>query len=188
MAVEQQTTQHDDRPASKAALAGEQYAREFAERWQVAWNSRDPEQVVALCTPDVLWEDPMTERPERGREAVKEYLRTVWRAFPDLRFTWPEGPYASFRGVKLALHWEVSGTMLGPMDPPGFAPTGRRIELEGVDLLQLQDGVVCAYQGFFDSQAVARQVGASPRRGSQAERVAVGAQRLLAAIERRRRS
>jgi steroid delta-isomerase-like uncharacterized protein len=167
---------------------GERVARDFADRWQRAWNSREADQVSALCTEDVSWEDPLTERPVRGRAAVAEYLRSVWRAFPDLTFTWPEGPFASFEGVKLALHWRVTGTMLGPMDPPGFAPTGRRIQLDGIDLLELRDGLVRGYQGFFDVQTVAQQVGAAPARGSQTERVAVGAQRLLAAIERRRRS
>jgi steroid delta-isomerase-like uncharacterized protein len=179
MAVEQTTTE--------ATQAGERFAREFADRWQKAWNTRDPAQVTALCTEDVVWDDPITARPERGREAVAEYLISVWRAFPDLEFTWPEGPYASFRGVKLALHWHLTGTMKGPMDPPGFAPTGRRMDLEGVDLLEIRDGLCCAYQGFFDRQSVAQQVGIAPATGSQAERVAVGAQRLLAAIERRRR-
>ena len=179
MAVEQAT--------EKATTAGERFAREFADRWQKAWNSRDPDQVAALCTEDVVWDDPITEKAERGRAAVADYLRSVWRAFPDLEFSWPEGPYASFHGIKLALHWRVKGTMLGPMDPPGFAPSGRRIVLEGVDLLELRDGLCCSYQGFFDRQAVAQQVGAAPATGSQAERVAVGAQRLLAAIERRRR-
>jgi steroid delta-isomerase-like uncharacterized protein len=180
MAVQQKVAQ--------AAQAGERFAVDFAERWQKAWNERTPERVTDLCTEDVRWEDPLTEHPERGRAAVAEYLRLVWRAFPDLTFTWPEGPYASFRGVKLALHWHVTGTMLGPMDPPGFAPTGRRIALDGVDLLEIRDGLCCAYSGFFDVQSVARQIGAAPAPGSRAERVAVGFQRLLAEIERRRRA
>jgi steroid delta-isomerase-like uncharacterized protein len=176
-----------DQVTPKATSAGERFARDFADRWQKAWNSRDPDQVTALCTDDVVWDDPMTEQPERGHQAVAEYLCTVWRAFPDLEFTWPEGPFASFHGIKLALHWSVTGTMTGPMDPPGFAPTGRRIRLDGVDLLEIREGLCSNYQGFFDTQAVAQQVGVAPARGSQTERMAVGAQRLLAAIERRRR-
>jgi steroid delta-isomerase-like uncharacterized protein len=171
----------------EATTAGERFAVDFADRWQKAWNSRESSQVTDLCTPDVVWDDPVTDRPERGRDAVAEYLRSVWRAFPDLDFTWPEGPYASFHGIKLALHWKLTGTMLGPMEPPGFAPTGRRIDLEGVDLLEIRDGLCSAYQGFFDRQTIAQQVGVVPATGSQAERVAVGAQRLLATIERRRR-
>ena len=168
------------------ASSSEQFARDFADRWQRAWNSCIPERVTELCTEDVLWDDPLTERPEQGRAAVADYLRGVWVAFPDLTFSWPEGPYASFDGVKLALHWHVTGTMLGGMDPPGFAPTGKRMELDGVDLLVLRDGLVCAYQGFFDVRSVAQQIGAMPATGSQGERLAVAAQRLAASIARRR--
>ena len=54
--------------AQKAAIgevsAGEQFARDFADRWQKAWNARMPERVTELCTEDVSWEDPLTERPE----------------------------------------------------------------------------------------------------------------------------
>lgn len=163
----------------------EEFSREFAERWQVAWNSRRPEEVTALCTEDVVWDDPVTEAPERGRAAVAEYLRSVWRTFPDLEFTWPEGPYCSFDRTKLACHWHVTGTMLGPVDP-GFAPTGRPIEADGVDLLELRDGLVCNYVGFFDGRGMGQQIGVLPAPGSRAERLAVLFQRLGARLGRRR--
>jgi steroid delta-isomerase-like uncharacterized protein len=172
--------------ASGAASIDEHYARDFADRWQKAWNSRDPEQVTSLCTSDVLWDDPLTERPERGRAAVADYLRGVWRAFPDLEFSWPEGPYASLGHERLALHWHLAGTMLGAMDPPGFAPTGRRAELDGIDLLELRDGLVCAYTGFFDVRGIAQQIGVLPASGSAGERVAVALQRLTSRIRGRK--
>jgi steroid delta-isomerase-like uncharacterized protein len=171
---------------AEKASPGEAFARDFADRWQIAWNSHDPAQVVALCTEDVVWDDPLTDKPERGREEVAAYLRSVWQAFPDLRFTWPEGPYASFDGVKLALHWHVTGTMRGRMDPPGFAPTGRTFEIEGVDLLELRDGLVRAYSGFFDVRGVAQQIGVLPAPGSRGERLAVKAQKLAARLARGR--
>jgi steroid delta-isomerase-like uncharacterized protein len=174
-----------EKPATGAAAIDEQYARDFADRWQKAWNSRVPEEVTSLCTTDVLWDDPLTEEPERGRAAVADYLRAVWRAFPDLEFSWPEGPFASFDRAKVALHWHVTGMMLGPMDP-GFAPTGRHAEFDGIDLLELRDGLVCAYSGFFDARAVAQQIGVMPASGSAGERVAVALQRLGARIARRK--
>jgi steroid delta-isomerase-like uncharacterized protein len=162
----------------------DEFAREFADRWQVAWNGRRPEEVTALCTDDVVWDDPLTERPEHGKAAVAEYLESVWRTFPDLQFTWPEGPYCSFDGTRLACHWSVTGTMLGPADP-GFAPTGRSIEADGVDLLELRDGLVCNYVGFFDARGMAQQIGVLPATGSRAERLAVKLQRVGARIKRR---
>jgi steroid delta-isomerase-like uncharacterized protein len=168
--------------AATGAALDEHYARDFAERWQRAWNSRVAEEVTSMCTEDVLWHDPLTEQAERGRAAVAEYLRGVWRTFPDLEFGWPEGPYASLDGERLALHWHATGTMLGPMEPPGFAPTGRRADLDGVDLLELREGLVCAYNGFFDARGVGQQVGVLPASGSRGERIAVALQRLGARI------
>jgi steroid delta-isomerase-like uncharacterized protein len=162
----------------------EEFARDFAERWQVAWNSRRPEEVTALCTDDVVWDDPATERPEQGKAAVTAYLESVWRTFPDLNFTWPEGPFCSYDGTKLACHWSVTGTMLGPIDP-GFAPTGRSVKADGVDLLELRDGLVCNYVGFFDGRGMAQQIGVLPESGSRSERLAVMLQRLGARIARR---
>jgi steroid delta-isomerase-like uncharacterized protein len=175
------------RPGVRQVPLTEEAARDFAERWQIAWNSRRAEEVVALCTDDVLWEDPLTERPEQGKPAVTAYLESTWRTFPDLDFTWPEGPYCSFEQTKLACHWHVTGTMQGPVEPEGFAPTGRRVEADGVDLLELRDGLVCHYVGFFDARGMAQQIGVMPARGSRAERIAVKLQRLGARIGRRGR-
>jgi steroid delta-isomerase-like uncharacterized protein len=161
----------------------EEFARDFADRWQVAWNSLRAEEVTALCTDDIIWDDPLTESPERGKAAVAAYLEQVWRTFPDLNFTWPEGPYCSFEGTKLACHWRVTGTMLGPIDP-GFAPTGRTVQSDGVDLLELRDGLVCNYEGFFDARGMAQQIGVLPPPGSRAERLAVVLQRLGARLGR----
>jgi steroid delta-isomerase-like uncharacterized protein len=167
----------------KVPLA-EEFARDFAERWQVAWNSRRPEEVTALCTDDVIWDDPVTERPERGKAAVAAYLEATWQTFPDLTFTWPEAPFCSYDGAKLACHWSVTGTMLGSIDP-GFAPTGRSVQADGVDLLELRDGLVCNYAGFFDARGMAQQLGVLPPPGSRAERLAVRLQRLGARFSRR---
>ena len=64
-------------------------AREFAGRWRTAWNSRRPDEVLALCAPDVAWEDPLTEGRERGPIAVRRYLESLWGAFPDMELTGP---------------------------------------------------------------------------------------------------
>jgi steroid delta-isomerase-like uncharacterized protein len=165
----------------------EEDALAFAERWQDAWNSRDPHQVAAYCTDDVVWADALTEGPERGKAAVIAYLDSLWRTFPDLKFDWPEVPYCSYDKTKLACHWHVTGTMLGPVEPEGFAPTGRRIDAEGTDLLELRDGLVCNYHGFFDARGMAQQIGVLPARGSRAEWIAVRIQRLASRVGRRNR-
>jgi steroid delta-isomerase-like uncharacterized protein len=162
-------------------------ARDFAERWLTAWNSRRPDAVLDLCTDDVLWDDPLTERPERGKAALAHYLRSLWEMFPDLEMEWRQEPFLSAAEARVVFHWRMTGTMRGPLEPQGFAPTGRSLDAEGVDVFELRDGLVCSYTGFFDARGMAQQIGLLPASGSHAERLAVTAQRLSARIERRRR-
>ncbi len=41
-----------------------------------AWNTRDPEKVVLLCSPDCIWWS--REDSFQGRAAIKYFLRTKW--------------------------------------------------------------------------------------------------------------
>lgn len=162
-------------------------ARDFAEHWVSAWNSRRPEAILERCTDDVRWNDPLTEQPQHGKAAVASYLETLWETFPDLEMRWLEEPFVSLGGARVVFHWRMTGTMRGPLEPLGFAPTGRWLDAEGIDLFELRDGLVCSYTGFFDARGMAQQIGLLPASGSHAERLAVTAQRLSARIERRRR-
>jgi steroid delta-isomerase-like uncharacterized protein len=156
--------------------------REFGERWLAAWASRAPERITSLCTEDVAWEDPALTAPLRGRAAVNEFLADTFRAFPDLAFTLTDEPCLSPDGRRVAVPWRVSGTMLGPLTPPGLAPTRRRFQLEGVDLYQLRDGLVARMTTRYDVLEWLRQIGAVPARDSAAERALLGVQRLSAGL------
>ena len=151
---------------------------EFADIWQQAWNSREAEQVLVLCAEDVIWDDPLTPEPASGHAEVKNYLEESWRAFPDMTFSWPERAYSADDGSRLALHWRVEATLLGDLNPPGFAATGKRFQADGVDLLHLRDGRVVWYQGYFDRQSAAEQLGILPAPGSRTEKIMVKLQRL----------
>src|SRR5436309_1764688 len=106
-----------------------EFVRSFAERWLAGWNDHDVEALAGLCTEDVLWDDPALPRPERGRDAVREYLRGTWSMFPDLSFTLPEPPMLALEGPRAAQVWLMTGTMLGADPWAGFGPTAKRIEI-----------------------------------------------------------
>ncbi len=63
------------------------------------------------------------------------------------------------------------------MDPPGFAPTGRRWEVDGVDFQEYRDGRIAKLRVAFDLMTVSRQLGVMPATGSRAERAMAAAQR-----------
>jgi steroid delta-isomerase-like uncharacterized protein len=158
----------------------------FCARYLAAWNDHDPSAMGDLITDDIVWEDPSLPGPARGVAAVQEFMRGSWVAFPDLRFDETDAPHRSAEGDQVAWRWRMRGTMSGPLDPPGFAPTGRSMEIEGVDLWTMRDGRIARYRAFYDLNDLARQLAISPPPGSRTERAMVRLQRLQARMLSRR--
>jgi steroid delta-isomerase-like uncharacterized protein len=156
---------------------------DFAHRWLDAWNRHDGRAVAGLCTPDVEFFDPAIQTVH-GREAVAGWVDTCVRGFPDLRFEEPEPAYAARDRPKAIAPWRMLGTNTGPIDPPGFAPTGRPAVLDGVDHFWFRDGLVERYRADYDVNGFMRQLGIAPEPGSRAERGMVRLQRLGARMRR----
>jgi steroid delta-isomerase-like uncharacterized protein len=164
------------------------YVDSFVRRWADGWNRHDADALVGLCAEDVIWDDPAMPAPERGRAAVREYLLGAWRMFPDLTFDLPEAPLIAREGPRAAQVWRMTGTMLGSDPWAGFAPTGKRVEFDGVDLYEFRDGLLAHYRGRYDMAECARQLGLAPARGSRAERTIARLQRTAMRLRRRRPS
>jgi steroid delta-isomerase-like uncharacterized protein len=165
-------------------MLDEQSSREFAERYADAWNSHDAERIEPLVTSDVVWLDPALPEPARGVNEVKDFMRRSWVAFPDLRFT--SGPmWLEPHGESLTWSWRMQGTHDGMIDPPGFAATGKQIDIDGIDVWDFAQGRIERYRAYYDMAALARQIGAMPPPGSTGERVGVLLQRTQARFARR---
>jgi steroid delta-isomerase-like uncharacterized protein len=158
----------------------------FCARYMAAWNGHAASAMADLLTEDIVWEDPALPRPARGIAAVQEFMRGSWVAFPDLRFDETDTPHLTAEGDQVAWRWRMRGRMTGAIDPPGFAPTGRSMEVEGVDLWTMRDGRIARYRAFYDTNDLARQLGIAPAPGSRAEKAVVALQRLQARMLRRR--
>ena len=105
-----------------------EWLREFGERYEAAWNSGDAAAVAACAHEDVIWIDPALAEPAMGRAGVADFVRTSVQAFPDLTFSEPGEPAIADDSLAAYVPWQMTGTNSGPIDPPGFAATGKRIE------------------------------------------------------------
>jgi steroid delta-isomerase-like uncharacterized protein len=155
-----------------------EWLREFDERYTAAWNAHDPAAVVACVAEDVVWQDPALPRPLQGRGEVAGFVESGARAFPDYEFA-EAGPLAISEDGRVAYApWRMTGTNTGPLDPPGFAPTGKSFAIEGIDAWRFRDGLIWRYRAVYDFTAFARQLGLMPPAGGRAERAMALAQRL----------
>jgi steroid delta-isomerase-like uncharacterized protein len=159
--------------------------RTFVEHYLAAWNGCDTDAMSQLITDDIVWADPALPEPARGIPAVREFMWVSARAFPDLRFSEPDPPVLAVTGDVVLWAWHMEGTHGGAIDPPGFAPTGRTIRVDGIDEWTMRDGQIARYRAFYDMNDVSRQLGFVPPAGSRAERAMVALQRLQARLARR---
>jgi steroid delta-isomerase-like uncharacterized protein len=154
-------------------------------QWAEAWNSHQPDRVVALMTDDIVYDDSAWPKTMRGHADVREFLDHTWRAFPDLVFEATDGPFLHPSEPKAAVYWRGSATHAGPIDPPGLAPTGKRMEFEGADFHEYRDGKLARLRIVFDMADAMRQLGGLPDPGSRAERLAVTLANFRGKVRRR---
>jgi steroid delta-isomerase-like uncharacterized protein len=164
-----------------------QFLLDFASRVGAAVNAHDADAIADLCTEDVIWSDPAAPAPLHGRKAVRDFHRNVlFRAVPDVRYELVDGPYLSLDGARAAVRSRFTGTMTGPFEPPGFAPTGHPIEFVTAEFWEFERGRLARETVILDMLSLARQIGAIPQSGGPAERVMVVLQRLSARLTSRR--
>jgi steroid delta-isomerase-like uncharacterized protein len=159
------------------ATVGDLSVEEFTRDYLDAWNSHEPDRLLALMAPDIVYDDSGWPRTMRSHADVREFVEHAWTAFPDLRFELLEGPYLLGEN-KSAFWWRGTGTLTGPLAPPGFAPTGKRFDIDGADFHEYRDGRVGRLRIVFDVNGASQQLGLVPLPGSRAERLAVAVQRL----------
>jgi steroid delta-isomerase-like uncharacterized protein len=126
---------------------------------------RDPEAVAEHWREDAV-DDIVPIGVLRGRQAVADFWRETFVAVPDLEMTVTRVVAGE---TQAAVEWRLSGNFTGgPFQ--GIDPTGKRIELRGLDLFELEDGEIVSNTAYYDGASFARQVGMLPPEGSGAER------------------
>lgn len=156
-------------------------AYRLLEQLHAAVNAHDAEAVAALCSEHVVWDDPAVPQALHGREAVLQFHRDVmFRALPDVQVELIDGPYLAEDGASVAVRLRITGTMTGPLTPPGFAPTGGPIEFETAEFSRFESGLLARHVVVLNMLDLARQIGAVPKAGSRAERIGVWLQHLAA--------
>lgn len=164
--------------ARPSKVATENAARAYFD----AVNARELDAAVAMWAPDGR-ENVRGQVDVIGHDGVHAFLSGLVGAVPDACF---EVVSTTAEADRCAVQWRLTGTFAGPESFNGIAPTGARIELEGVDVLTVRDGLIRQNDAFADSMTFARQIGMMPPRGSTAEQRVTGAFNVKTRVTRRR--
>jgi steroid delta-isomerase-like uncharacterized protein len=145
------------------------------------WSTHDIPALLEHYADDIVWRNVATGEVYDGKEAVRTFLERLFAALPDIEL---EVNLRLPRGTYVAEEYVLRGTHLGTMF--GLPPTGRRVEITVMSLLELRDGLMKEDHFYFDVASVMRQMGYFPE-ASAAEklpgRIVLG---LLSRLVRRR--
>jgi steroid delta-isomerase-like uncharacterized protein len=137
----------------------------LGDRWQAGWTRGSRDDFALCCTTDVFYEDPLTDEPLEGVDALQLHAERMRRALPDLRVERAGARIAEGRNG--CLPWRVIGTQTGHLGE--IPPTNRFLTLHGIHYIELRDDLICRARGFFDVYDAATQLGILPKSGSLAQ-------------------
>jgi predicted ester cyclase len=95
------------------------------------------------------------------------WFGNLFAAFPDFSFAVLDVIAGS---EKVAVRWHATGTFSGSGKFEGLLPNGRRVDVEGCDVLTIRDGLIRRNDAHLNGAEMARQLGALPPAGSPPER------------------
>jgi steroid delta-isomerase-like uncharacterized protein len=102
----------------------------------------------------------------RGPDECREFFTGLFAAFPDMKFEVLDLVSEDDRAV---VRWRSRGTFCGaPFQ--NIDPTGALLDLEGMDLLTIENGLIKRNDAYYDGTQFARQIGLLPPRESATER------------------
>jgi len=117
----------------------------------------------------------------RGQSEIRNFFRELFQAFPDFEMS-------VLRVVgddsTAAVQWSAHGTFSGGQFQ-GIEPTGKRLEVRGVDVMEISGGLVQHNTIYYDGASFARQLGLLPRQGSSADKAMMSAFNAVTKFRRR---
>ncbi len=127
--------------------------QDLAERWVRLWEPGN------LGSFDDLHAVDFVDRSSAGRDPTREGFRRaileLLASFPDLQIT-AQDLVIDEKLQRIAIRWSASGTHSGRY--LGAEPTGRRITLQGIEIIRVRDGRVVERWGEWDGLDLIRQL------------------------------
>lgn len=93
-----------------------------------------------------------------GIDSARAYYSNYLTGFSDIQFTIKD---VFGMGNKLVKHWNFKGTHTGVF--LGIAPTNKKVDIDGVTLVRMENGKIAEEQDFLDNLEFMQQLGLIPR-------------------------
>ena len=139
------------------------------ERAFAAIGAKDLDGLAAYWHDDVIEDFVVLGRVE-GKEAAREFFAEMFAALSDMSFVGER--ILEVDDTTAVGQWTISGVFDGgPFQ--GIEPTGRKLLLRGIDVMEFEDGLLRYNTVYYDGLKFARQIGLLPAEGSTPDRMLV---------------
>lgn len=128
--------------------------REQVLAWYRAWNAHDGDALAALLGPGGVYSTPDRDAPLSPGE-LPGYLAELVSQFSNLRVA-PAAIAANDSG-QLVVPWVRQGLNDGAVE--GLPPSGRLLELHGIDTFTFRAGALVLVRALYDQAALWQQLG-----------------------------
>ena len=134
--------------------------QELLDRYVERYNAGDLDGVMDLYAEDAV--QIMPDGIFKGRDAIRDRLALELIGFSEVHHT-----VTSFveQGDTFADEWIFRGTHSGPFPLPDgteLPPTGKRVEMRGMELVQMRDGKIVVDNLYYDNLSSLVQLGLVP--------------------------
>ena len=126
--------------------------REAIEQYVSIWNSNDVSKLEHLFRKESTYWDSLQQGDAIG--LLREAIANTHEAFSDILFEIIS--VSEVGGRQFFLHWRMTGLNTGPFYSQ--PPTGKRIDIEGLDSIQCTSGAIVDIKSFYDSSLFNQQL------------------------------
>jgi len=132
----------------------------IAEEIDEALQDHDVEHILRLYDDDVMVYTTRTSEMQRGKNAIRENIESLFKGFPDAS---SKILNKIITDDQVVVEFENSGTNTGPVDSgpgrPVFPPTGKEATMRGVVLLKINKGKIVEFHQYYDIAGMMMQLG-----------------------------
>ena len=123
-----------------------------------AWNSHNTESILAMHTEDSVFENHTSGGKGVGKNAIREILKGIFAAFPDIRF---DARRTYVRDDLVTQEWTATGTLAIAYTKGSTTvqPTGKKVCWNGVDVIPFAGNLVARKDVYVDSLSFLRALG-----------------------------
>jgi steroid delta-isomerase-like uncharacterized protein len=139
---------------------------ELIDGWQAAWSGKDQAAFAEVCASGIQYEDPLTDGPLDGIDALTGHATRLWDGFPDARLE--RTGERLFNEHFVAAPCKILGTHRAPLG--GLPASNRFVVVHCIFYCELHNELLRRVRGFFDVYDAATQLGVLPARGTLGEK------------------